>query len=327
MKPTIAAAIAVLLCPAWGAAGADEPALRVYLPREIAVEATALTVAAVAVVRGGDAARVAQAEAVPLGRSPLPRERLVIDRRTILSRLASHGIGADDVRMAGAPAVAVTRKEKVVSAGQIIRCAEALLKKHPPGPAGCEWQLVRRPPDMVLAVAEAPRLVAELGGAAPRGYKAVRVVARVGGRQVGAAALLYRRMHPTRRAVAVREILPGRKIMPEDVKIETVLTPTPQDADWTPPYGMIVSTRIAPGTVLRRGLVRPAARSVAVRRNQTVVMRIAGPGFTISGLALALQDGRIGDAIRVRNTDSKRIVVAKVTANGAVEPVIEEKKP
>ena len=50
------------------------------------------------------------------------------------------------------------------------------------------------------------------------------------------------------------------------------------------------------------------------------------PGFTISGTGLALQDGRPGDFIRVRNVDSKRIVVAKVTADGTVAPVIEEKK-
>jgi len=50
-------------------------------------------------------------------------------------------------------------------------------------------------------------------------------------------------------------------------------------------------------------------------------MRIAGPTFVITSQGSAMQDGRTGDYIKVRNIDSKKIVTAKVMFDGTVEPV------
>jgi flagellar basal body P-ring formation protein FlgA len=62
---------------------------------------------------------------------------------------------------------------------------------------------------------------------------------------------------------------------------------------------------------------------VAVHRNENVVMRIKGDGFLLTAMGLALEDGRPGAMIKVRNVDSGRVVMAKVAADGAVEPVFE----
>ena len=72
-------------------------------------------------------------------------------------------------------------------------------------------------------------------------------------------------------------------------------------------------------------MVRPAKGEVLVRRNKSVVMRIAGNCFQVTALGQALEDGREGDLIRVRNADSKRVVVAKVTDDGTVQPVFGER--
>ena len=52
-------------------------------------------------------------------------------------------------------------------------------------------------------------------------------------------------------------------------------------------------------------------------------MSVRGLGFRISGKGLALQDGRPGDCVRVRNIRSQRIVVANVRRDGTVEPLME----
>ncbi|KKL19570.1 hypothetical protein LCGC14_2464160, partial [marine sediment metagenome] len=130
----------------------------------------------------------------------------------------------------------------------------------------------------------------------------------------------------SQRAVATKIIPRGQKILPGNVKIETVIAARPAKADWIPPYGMISRTRLTPGTVLRPGLLRQATSPILVRRNQTVIMKIERAGFTISGLAVALQDGRPGHLIQVRNIDTKRVIAAKVALDGSVEPVFEEKK-
>ena len=65
----------------------------------------------------------------------------------------------------------------------------------------------------------------------------------------------------------------------------------------------------------------PAVEKI-ISRNDTVTMKIEGDGFTITALGQALDDGRSGAFIRVRNVDSGRIVVGKVKSDGSVEPVI-----
>jgi len=60
---------------------------------------------------------------------------------------------------------------------------------------------------------------------------------------------------------------------------------------------------------------------VIVKRNRTVVIRIERPGLLITAIGKAMQDGRAGDYIKVKNVDSQRIIFARVNADGTVEPV------
>jgi flagella basal body P-ring formation protein FlgA len=53
-------------------------------------------------------------------------------------------------------------------------------------------------------------------------------------------------------------------------------------------------------------------------------MRIRGANFTITSMGEAMEDGRPGEFIRIRNISSRRIITAKVTRDGAVEPVYQE---
>lgn len=319
---TVRAIVLVLsLAPVGAAApGPEQASLTIYLPRNASVQADLIRLGAISVVRGADEAMVKKAEAVLLGRSPWPKEQIVLDRRTILSRLGSCGIRAGEVRMTGAAKVAVTGRQQVISPERIVACAQTHLKSHPPRPPGCRWRPVRLPKEMVLAAAQAAELTAETAQDAPPHHVKVRVAATCGGREVAAAEVLFRLAYPARRAVATRQVQPGDTITPENIKVETVTAPDPQP-EWTPPYGMVATARIPAGTVVRPGLVRWPKQPVAVRRNRSIIMKIELPGFSVTALGLALQDGRVGEFIKVRNMDSKRVVVAKVAADGTVEPV------
>jgi len=67
--------------------------LQVHLPREVTVQDSRLSLGQVSVVRGSGP-MVAKASPIALGRLSLPGQELVLDRPTILSRLASSGIPA-----------------------------------------------------------------------------------------------------------------------------------------------------------------------------------------------------------------------------------------
>lgn len=326
MKTGTAALILWLMSVSVPAAGGQKAALLIYLPRDVSVETGTIRLGAISVVRSADRELAEKAQAVSLGRSPWPKERILLHRRTILSRLACCGIPAASVRITGAPKVAVTGKQKIISRDRIRSCAESYLKSRPPEPPGCKWRLVRLPEEMLLAAAREVDLKAELAKGAPRHHVKVRVAAGSDGRELAASEVLFRLVYPTQQAVVTKPLAPGQRITPENIKIETVMTLNPPDGDWTPPYGMLSTTSLSAGTVVRPGLVLPPRPAVVVRRNQNVVMKIEGPGFTVTGLGQALRDGRPGEFIKVRNIDSKRIIVAKVALDGTVKPVFKEEE-
>lgn len=75
---------------------------------------------------------------------------------------------------------------------------------------------------------------------------------------------------------------------------------------------------LSPGTVLTEDMldIPPAAK-----RNNQVTIIIDTNGIMLTTYGLALQDGRPGDIIRVRNIETKRIIMTKVQPNGTVVPL------
>ena len=331
------AAILIVACVAWCGvgAGADPPAVRVYLPRTALAEADSLQLGGVAVVRSRDEKLAKRASAVAMGRAPWPKEKIVITRRTILSRLASVGILSDQVELTGAEEVAVGRAEKVIRVADILRAAGAFLEARRPGPTGeardraagdldasCGWRLSGRPTELVLPATGDIELQAGLAKGAPPGYVKVQVAAVGGGETLAVRNVMYKLIYPMRRAVTTKEILPGQVITKKNAKVETVMAERRPASDWTAPYGKIATRHIPAETVIRPGLVRDAKPALLVRRNQTVLMRVQGFGFVVTAIGQALQDGHCGQYIRVRNVDTRRIVTAKVTFDGTVEPLM-----
>ena len=73
------------------------------------------------------------------------------------------------------------------------------------------------------------------------------------------------------------------------------------------------------GEAIRMSDLRQAT---LVRRGDLVVMTVGAPGtFQISVKAEALQDGKMGEQIRLRNTESGRTLSAIVTGKGQARGV------
>lgn len=59
-----------------------------------------------------------------------------------------------------------------------------------------------------------------------------------------------------------------------------------------------------------------------VFRNQPVVIEVDSAYLKVTAMGLPLEDGKVGQLIKVRNLDSKRDIVARVMANGTVAPIL-----
>ncbi len=319
------AVVALLPARAFCAGDADPAAaalLQIHLPREATVQDSLVTLGQIGVIRG-EASEVAVASKIGLGQLSTPGQRTVLDRPTILSRLASYGISGDKVRLTGADVVAVRRFHRTLSSDEFVEVGRTFIRQHPPAPLIYEMIPSVKPKDLVLSNGvEDLQVVPRFSKSQMRGHVGVQIVVTADGKEVGTRDILFRLKFQSRRAVTAREIAEGTVLVPEDVKIETVASDRPEPAGWAPPYGLVVLRRLAENTELRTQMLSVAQMPVAVRRNESVVIRIEQPGLTVTAIGVALQEGRIGEYVKVRNTDSSRIIVCKVNADGTVEPML-----
>lgn len=117
--------------------------------------------------------------------------------------------------------------------------------------------------------------------------------------------------------VATVNLSPGQVLQPEMLKLGAIEPDKINRAhylDTAGLSGMEVLRAIRAGEPLRQSDLKPA---LLVRRGERVIMTVGSPGsFQISVAAEALQDGHLGDQVRLRNTESGRTLSAVVTGKG-----------
>ena len=296
--------------------------LRVHLPREVTVEGNQLRLGQISVIRGA-APIVAKAGEIPLGRFSVPGQSVVLDRPTLLGRLASSGITADQVRLTGADAVIVRRQQEIVEVEDFVGIGREFLRQFASSHSVCEIIPVGQPKDLVLSgQPQDIQLKPELARGAVRGHATVRVRVVADGHEVGTRDISYRLRYRRHRVVATEPIVEGTALTPENVRIETVVSDQPEAPGWVPPYGWVVTRTVETDTEIHESMLNTTRASVLVRRNETVLIRIERPGILITAMGTSLQEGRTGELVKVRNADSSRIIVCRVMPDGSVEPAM-----
>lgn len=303
-------------------ASQGDSVLRVYLPREVTIEGSVLKLGRITVVRG-DESLVAKANELRLGRISVPGQEIVVDRAMLLGRLACNGIPASKVTLNGAEKISVRKQHQIIKGNEFVDLARSFLKKNPPVASPCQMHPALVPKDFVMPgptqdIQLSPRRVKSVA----KNQAKVQIVVLADGKELGVREVTFRLRFNTRTAVTLVDIPAGAVISRGNIKIEKSLSPYPEPANWSPPYGLVARRRLRANTVIHRGMVGPVEPAIVVERNETVVIRIERPGFVVTGMAKAMQEGRAGDLIKVRNVDSQRIVPCKVKEDGTVEPVL-----
>lgn len=359
----------------------EHSVLEIYLPREITITDDYLRLGQVTIIRllpqsgdPGDESLVAKAGSILLGRISVPGQKVIVERSTILSRLACNGIPAQKVTFTGAQATAVKQQQQVIKGEKFVELAKSFLRDPAPAPASpdasrgggsresknnppagsrvtpqfdcganrlapkyiwgssngtaCQWEPVRIPTDLILAgpskdVKFSPQLI-ETGQTSQAKVRiTVLVPDPVGdGKELGMREVTLCLKYNCRRAVTLTQIAAGAVITHENVKIQEDMSDYPEPVNWRPPYGLVARRRLPANTVIGPDMLDSAKTAVRIGRNKSVVIRVEMPGLVVTAMGKTMQDGHVGEHIKVRNLDSQRMILCRVNEDGTVEPIL-----
>jgi flagella basal body P-ring formation protein FlgA len=296
--------------------------LEIYLPREVAVKDDIVSLGQVSVIQG-DKSLAAKASEIALGRISVPGQKIILDRPMVLGRLACSGIPVSKVELNGAERVTIRQRRQIIKGGEFVETARAFLEKKQLSSSICQLDAVQTAKDLVTPLmCKSIKLSPDLVKSNAEDKTKVRVVVFADGEEIGVREVTFRLKYNCRRAVTLVELGAGAIIGPENVKIERTESNHPEPAGWRPPYGLVARRRLPANTVIRPELVGPVRPEVVLKRNQNVVIQVERPGLMVTAIGKTMQDGRVGEYIKVRNVDSQRIILARVNEDGTVEPVL-----
>ena len=301
---------------------AAEPDLVVHLPREITVNSDIVLLSDIAILKG-DSGVVSGASGLGIGRLVNAGESITVDRNTVLSRLAANDISKDTVEFTGADEVVVRLKNTTIPGMQIMNFAQKFIEEKVLNESVFRVDPRTEPDDLVISNTEyVPTLEAKLLPSGSRSYAKVRVYIYGGGKEIARKDVVFDLMYSRRVALAKTEIRAGDLLSSENVKVSTIISNTPEEVGWEVPYGFSARNNFDAGDEIQMKMVEELASSMLIERNQTVIITVDQPGMHITARGKAMEKGRKGDYIKVRNIDSQRIVVVKVKEDGTVEPVL-----
>lgn len=312
--------------------------LRIHLPREIMLDDSDVSLGQIGIIRG-EKSFVAKASEIALGRISVPGQKIVVTRPLILSRLACNGIAASEVTLTGAEEIIVKQQQRVIKSSEFIEAASSFLEKNLPDDSICEFKATRMPKDFIVqGECGDVKLSAHLAKSGARSQAKVRVVVFSDGREIGSREVSFRFKYSCHRIVALVDIPREAVISSENVKIEKGISNYPETSVWsrfsfldtsqdgvlTVPYGLVANRRIPANTVVRPEMVGPVKPQLVVKRNQNVVIRINTSGLLVTANGKALEDGRVGEYIKVKmqiSNESQRTIIVKVKEDGMLEPI------
>lgn len=332
-----AALVCGALCPAAGLFASPPGANAVVRLRpEVQTQGPTIRLGDVAEVSAEDAALLRQLQAVDLIDVHRAEGVQRLGRRFIDLRLQLAGYSTDEYELTGPAEVVLTVGERAAVPSQLPRPTDASLEEL----ARAEFSRTLHVPESDLRVTlSAPVMEALLGGLPPTEELRVDVVPR-GMPSLGQSAMLVRvfsgeRLLASRVAqfdvarqtpvlVAAVTLARGEVLTAEKLREERRFLTQPVDSlTIEQVVGQQLAAGLAAGEIVQtRHVTRPVAAMepavIQARDPVRVTARRAGLVVVLRN-AEALQSGRPGQLIRVRNPDTNQVIVGRVVAAGEVE--------
>jgi flagella basal body P-ring formation protein FlgA len=279
----------------------------------------------IATVEGGSDELREKVRRLDLAEPSADRRDTPITRDQVLYRLSLGGLKDAQFRVAGPSRTLVRWGAPSFDESSLVEAArEAVRRRLPKGADEVSLQLVRPPQTPVLNVSPSLpiRLVAEVAGAAAAGRVRVDVSVLVNGQQRVQVPVFFDVGFVQDVAVVRRRINAGEVLSEDSLTRQRVeLRQGEKFLAWTDAVGRRAKSQLLPGQTITDidvdGGEQEQVILVKTRDTVRLVARIAG--CRVTALGEALQDGRAGQVIRVRNVDSRKIVSGRVVDRNLVE--------
>ncbi len=308
-------------------AGDDDPIVTIYLKPTAKAPDYQVCVRDVAAIEGGQSKLRGIIGELDLADLSGADKVIDIGREQIAFRLRLAGLEPQQFRFQGADHVRVQMASQRISEEELLATARKALLEHLTfAPEDLSIELLQPVigPSLPLGARADIRLEAQLHVAGPPvGRVHVDVVVFVNGERRSAVPVLFEVRVSRRVASTTRRIERGELIGPKNTHFERRALDelhgpiTNQDAL----AGKQANRTLAPGQVLTEGDLEPALSQnpVLVKQGSGVRLVTRVGSLQITTVGEALQDGRAGQMIRVRNVDSKNLVIGRVVDRTLVE--------
>jgi len=313
----LAAAMLCLLCIS--AHGHAETVIA--MKSSVLVDGSQLRLGDIANISGLPDAQADKLARLEITRAPKPGHSKEVDRDFMAAKL--HQEGYRNLLYEGARSTTATRSSQTMTSDKLEEMLRSYVESHMPWKAA-DTVIDMKPPPTVAGL-PAGRIAIRFecdGDYRYVGDTTFKTTVVVGGKP---CKTLYMRasIHPFGRvAVATRDIRRGELINDSDfsmVRKDLADLRGGSFADRARLRGLVAARSIRTGAVISLGGVE---RPIAVKRGKIVAAEVRGNGFRISAMAKAMDNGRVGDVIRLMNVDSKKTLAGEVVDANTVRVVL-----
>ena len=306
---------------------ATGPGVLIALRPTAAVTSLHVTLGDVAVIQGGELSLRQQLARLDLTDLPQANPRAHVSREQVAFRIRLAGTDPQGFRVEGAPEVEVNLARCEVSEDELLAAARGVVLQRMPWPAEALVIQLAEPIhslDTLDAAKEDVRLDADLRMTGlPLGKVRVDVAVRVKGQRRENVPVYLDVKLSQQVLVAAARIERGDVVREDEVRFEqrTVDRLNNYLTSGTNVVGNRAKFVLVPGQVITSADVEPVVPDNPVLIRQHSLVRIVARvgSLQVSTAGEALQDGRAGQLIRVRNVDSNHIVLGRVVDRSVVE--------
>jgi len=293
--------------------GADSVATLKLKP-EVTVRGGALTLGQLMAVTTDDDGLAKTIAAIPIGKAPFPGRVRLIGAETIKIRLLYEGIDPRLVTFDGGHVKVRTDATKLTSQKMVDAAIDFARKLLPFTHDNVDIVVVRTPQDAVIPRGDAkPTLkVSQFGSSKPWGKTQFIVRVMVGNEEVLRAPVFLDIRVFGNVAVALADVNRGDTFTNENVGLRRmdITHSTKTMATVAPFLGQKAGRPIRAFSPLTETML--ARTAPVMRRGDLVTMLLEQAGLRIVARAQAIENGRVGQTVRVRNLRSKREAYGRV---------------